>query len=540
MIRNIAALQQMENLASRVNESSSKHAHVHVNSDFDVQIKVLSWREFMNLEAGELHCTVCRIVELAREKFFDELCTRFGVFPKQSSSRECSLLTRSFSQRNGLVIEHTISEVELGVLRNLSDGMVQRLAEIHGLVPSKIVRRTHSLETLNVKEFLARVNQEALDVYGLYLGDSDIQSKYAELMLKKNSAMEKTVEFINNDLAQASINVRVPVENQRGDHPHFSEVMSLELITTLLIYRLPLISQAERNNIRLKLYIQDHGLIEYQVHSEIDFWFGLIAYRFSPVDQADAPEIIAIRGTQRKHTLPGFFASMISVWHPLGPGGNALKGSGAKKLIESIQREGKKIILTGHSMGAEIAVALHKVVEKWVERTYSFNNPGRNKHLMDLTPAARVHHFINDSDPVSYLGDFRDGHVSMIYSTETPIPPTMRESLAQASNIILNNHCMSQTLGKRSWMAVSMRPGAVLGNVNPLWGFLHRFGGNVLYGPWKMVALVMAAVLPFFQKIISWTVEGFNKVSTSIAQSLNRLPRLNGNLYRPNMNAASS
>jgi hypothetical protein len=159
---------------------------------------------------------------------------------------------------------------------------------------------------------------------------------------------------------------------------------------------------------------------------------------------------------------------------------------------------------------------------------------------MDPTPAARIHHFINASDPIAYLGDFRDGQVSMIYSTETPIPPTMRESLTQASEIIFNNHCMSQTLGKRSWMAVSMRPGAVLGSINPMWGFVHRFGGNVLYGPWKMIALVMAAVFPFFQKVFFSTVETFNRASTSISQWLNRLPRLNENLYHPNMSAANS
>lgn len=550
MIRNVGALAQMEQMIRKVQNSSlSKHAIVRISRDLEVKIKRLSWEEFASLETDSLKFTVSKIVELAQEKFFDDLCIRFGVHHEPVPTEpnlnfETRVLHRGSSRTEvlGHLKEKRMEEREVYVLRRLSDGMVQRIAEIYKLVSSTIGIQTHALELGNVRNFLTRIHQEAGDVYGLYLGDGHLQEEY-RLLVSQDPVAEEIIRFANEKLAEAQIDIHVPVGQIQEDRPHFAEVMSLELVTACLIYKLPLMSQAARDAARISLYIQGFGLVNYQIHSEVDLWSGLIAYRFCPVDQAKAPDICCVRGTQRRRDIAGFLGSMISVWHPLGPGGNALMGDGAQELERALCREGRKIIITGHSMGAEIAVTLAKKrsIQHLVERTYSFNNPGRNKHHMTGSVTPRVHHFINADDPVSYLGDFRDGKVSVIYSSETPLPNSFSQMVKQAHSIIFNNHCIPQTLGKRAWMAVEVRNGRSIGNFNPIWGFLHRFFSNTLYGPWKMVAIVSWVVWPIFKQIANWTCKSLHQVYVWVVPPINSfLVHLFENHSRPTAPQAST
>lgn len=537
MIRNTPALTQFEALLGAVEErSASKHAILKISPNHEVKIEDLSWREFSRLQPSELEFTVSRIVVLAQEKFFDDLCIRFGMLDffidgtrtvagADSVNRSLKRLS-SRSEVMGVVRDRQIHEAQVHVLRDLSDGMVRRIAEIHGLIPSMINRNTQSLEVGNVHDFLSRIHHEAHDVYGVYLGEHDIQEKYRQLTCVE-PPMHEIIRFINDELAKTPVDIRIPVDSARdANRPHFSEIMSLELISSHLVYKLPTISQEERSLIRLQLYIQGHGLVTYRVEPEIDLWSGLIAYQFSPVDKPNAPDIISVRGTQRRRDLAGFLASMISIWHPLGPGGNALTGSGAKMLEEKIRSNNRRVILTGHSMGAEIAVTLAKreSIQGLVDRTYSFSNPGRNKHHMTGEGSAvNVHHFVSASDPVAHLGDFRDGRVNLIYSHEMLLPDGLQEMFRQAPAIILNNHCMPQTLGKKAWMAVELRPGACIGRFNPAWGFLHRFVSNTLYGPWKMVAIVSWVALPILQKLATLTHQGCEKIYTWVVLPIKSL-----------------
>lgn len=504
-------LKDLQQVFQSVNPDDRSKQILLFNGHEMVQLQPFTWSSMLALKSKEMVTTARTLVELAQTQFMNTLYQRF-IGPSVQMGSEII-----FPGIPSSTMASAKDPIDLDKLRVLSKNMVERTAHIYGLHPDDIAVHSEALLVENIEKFVQRILLESSQVEAFYLGESNLHQKYMTLREEEKCA-QKTVDFLN-ELALEDCHLHSPLvqDPRSGD---YAEVMPMEILAADVVYQLPLITADEVEKLHFDIFIHGHGVVRYKTTTPIDLWSGLIAYRFTPETQQAGtspsklpPEILAVRGTQRQTNLSGFLGSMISVWHPQGPGANALKTKQVDELEKEMAGSSHDWILAGHSMGGEIAAAMSKrpLIKDKVLRVYSFSNPGRNKYHSSPDKSINHHHFVGFLDPIVQLGRSRDGNVTLVLGAEQGKPQNMFQMLNHVVDDLRSHHCVPQFLGNAQWIATKMPEDGPVAAYTPIFALIQRFISHHFYGPWKMVALLARAIWPTIQTFAKTMVDRAKK-----------------------------
>lgn len=421
----------------------------------------------------------------------------------------------------------------------------------------------------------------SLDISALVIENVKRCCEYIEIVSKNAACLylqKEIVPHIDDDKHEDFLkyfNERLYdeiISQIRGSGPDYEDVIEaiyLELIASNLVYCMPK-WQAKLGK-RWKRFLEEQiyaikikgydKLIPYKLSKEYDLWHGLTAYMFEPNDKllkkmgydSTPPDIFAIKGTQRNPQLEGFGASMLSIWNPRGPGENALINfSGIKAWFKRYKGE---VILTGHSMGGQIAASLVLEQTQCIKKVRIFSDPGRNKQLIrrlagisdnkyetyqtsqqlealqaaklassniesnevalesdviDAIEALRleearleeirkkIHHYVHPSDPVVGLGHHRIGRVWLVDTGDAPFQWNLNNIIKQGKRLLQHFHStpLLAPVNRDHYLVFEVPEKVKAAPHTPLTGIVHLFVSHHIYGPIKACIAFMGLIGP--------------------------------------------
>jgi hypothetical protein len=333
--------------------------------------------------------------------------------------------------------------------------------------------RTHS--NLDPETILEVIALEAIScnlIYCIAKWDKKDKEDLKEFEIQQAQRFEKNQdEDIEAQASQSSSSL----EAQASQSSSLSDYDSDDDITELPI---PFFEKLNPFTIHISGF---KGALEYKLSRRFDFKRGMYAYLFvhthtnpnqqecicrsKEKDALPPPAIFAIRGTQRNPDLEGFKDSMIEIWDlHKGPGAKMIYNLFNEKTIqflENLFRSFKgKVILTGHSMGGNMAIRLSllRKIPNSILRVRCFSNPGMNE---DLRMGARklrkipfnVTHFVHILDPLAHIGKCWYDTAVFVDSFTRSANHSFADVAYNFEGLIQEYHSSSLFLGKRQFVA---------------------------------------------------------------------------------------
>lgn len=278
---------------------------------------------------------------------------------------------------------------------------------------------------------------------------------------------------------------------QDVDAEFFEHARSIDLISSHLVYFAPLFDEYLKSGKEaptFKVILKDGSVADYRCTKVFNLWYGVNSCKFESLKEG-APPILSFRGTQKNMGLPGFLGSLASVLHRFGPGANIFnhKTEGMRELESWVEQQ-KDAVLTGHSLGGNIALDLFSRYENNFSEVLTYGSPGRNDRLLDRqflrfdegiqrdpeVYAKKVHQFMHARDPLAHIGASWLGNRYLVEYDHTHEPESFAEAIEifHSRPLLLRDRLVVWKMG----MQKNLIPGFQ-------WmKFCHRFLGERLSG----------------------------------------------------------
>lgn len=492
-----------------------------------MRLQQLSMKTVLGLSAEVMVRTAAHIKAVAEEYFLQVLLDNFELSTPSKAlepSEAPKSLLCSLNEINSLELyrercnfseisqeergSKVFGELEYKKLKTLSAAAVNRLAHLYLIHTMDVVDYAQGLTIKNLKNFVYRVKAEAKEVQAIYLGPSTIPARYQRL--ESDSCLRlRSIQTLMTEIARNNF----PLYVLRTREEDLRESMGYDLLVSEVAYELAKVPDPQ--DFSFEIYITQAGYpVVYRVSKTFDLWEGLIAFLLAPegVEELEnrkmIPHIVAVRGTQKIASYPGFFGSLITNFHPKGPGAN-LRNSPyiAAAIKDIIALSVDNVVVAGHSLGGEItsAFATHPSLVDKVASVSAFSTPGRGEY-QERVPYTQVpKHFLRLQDPISQLGDNRSGQTFLIVDEDDNLPQSIPEMLYSLVRYIRNKHSTSTFLGNPgAWLLIKQPEGQPVARYSRVWEFTHRVISHHLYGPLKMAVLVSKAAWPVILQIGLW------------------------------------
>lgn len=286
--------------------------------------------------------------------------------------------------------------------------------------------------------------------------------------------------------------VSTTTASQLGDKNFLAHVKSVDLLSSHLVYMAPLFAAYFKTEnpqpITFKISLPNGASPEYKCTNVFNLWRGVVCCSFEPTSDEAGPEFLALRGTQKYIGLPGFLGSITSVLHRFGPGANVLnhQTDGMSGLHHWLENK-KNVVLSGHSLGGNIALDLFTRHPEKFQSVFTFASPGRNDRLLDRVilekhsqesqqrAQDKVYQFVHARDPLSHIGSNWLGKTIVVDYDESAEPSSFADAIGMFHScpLFLRDNLMLWEMEGLS----NLMPGFQWTR------FAHRVVGYMLSGP---------------------------------------------------------